>query len=100
MLQQPGARAAAAGVGAGAAVDVVVQLEVSHPEVADQEVHDLVQVLDRGRMAQVQVIPAVLDYLLPVALEERLGRELPGDRAAHPDDLRLQPDARDQAGRP
>ena len=57
-------RAQAADVGARAGVDVVVELEVADAQVADQEVDHLVQVLDRGGVAQVQVVAAVLDHAL------------------------------------
>src|SRR5207248_3224887 len=80
--QKPGSGAQLPAVGSRAAVDVVVQLEVTGSQVAHQEVDRLVQVLNGGGVAQVQVVPAVLDHAPPAPGEERLGRQHLGDRAA------------------
>ena len=91
MVQQPGSRTDPTCLRARAGVDVVVKLEVADAQLADEEVDHLIQVLDSRRMAQVKVIPAVLDHAPAAAREERLGRELAGDRALHTHDFRLQP---------
>lgn len=89
--EQSGAGAVGVEVGAHARVDVVVELEIADAELFDQAVDRLVQVRDRGRVAQIQVIAVVLDEPGAAALQERLLGQLVGHRAAHPDHLGLQP---------
>ena len=99
-LEQPRPRAQAAAVGTRRDLDVVVQLEISDAEVADHEVHHLVQVLHRRRVPEVEVVPAVLGHQPAVPLEERLGRQLGDDRAVHADYLGFEPQAGNHARRP
>ena len=89
--EHPGPGALPIGFRARSDGDVVVELQVPDTQVTHDKVHRLVQVLHRGRVAQVQVVAGLLDHALAVAAEERLVGELRGDRAAHPDDLGLEP---------
>src|SRR6185437_2204896 len=92
--EQPRAGAQAASIRARPDGDVVVELEVPDAQLADQEVDYLVQVFHRRGMAQVQVVAAVLDDELAVALEEGIRGKLPGDLALHADHLGFEPQAR------
>jgi hypothetical protein len=52
MFQQPGPGAETTSFRTWASVDVVVKVQVTDAQVADQEIGDFVQVLDRRRMPQ------------------------------------------------
>ena len=93
--EQPRAEAGGVEVGARARGDVVVELEVLHAQVQHQGVDHAVQVGAGLGAAQVQVEAAVLHDPVPLALEERRFGQLLRHRAAHADDLGLEP----QAGR-
>jgi hypothetical protein len=93
MFQQPGPGAETTSFRTWASVDVVVKLQVTDAQVADQEIGDFIQVLDRRRMPQVKVVPAVLHHPLARPGEEGVGWELVSYGAAHPDHFRFQPQA-------
>jgi hypothetical protein len=78
MFQQPGPGAETTSFRTWASVDVVVKLQVTDAQVADQEIGDFVQVLDRRRMPQVKVVPAVLHHPL-AGPRGGAGRHLPRD---------------------
>ena len=91
MTQQAVPHTVAGPIRAGAGVDVVVQFEVADPVPLDQPVDHSIQVAAGRRVAQVKVVAAVLHNPLAGPLQEGSIRQAFRHRAAHPDNLRLQP---------
>ena len=77
-----------------------VDIAAENPERTDEVVDDRVQVLDRRRMPQVELVPALLDDGLPVPLDKRRRRQLLCNRAVHADHLGFQPQSWHHAERP
>lgn len=94
MAEQAGTGAFGAVLGAGADVDVVVELQIAHAPLAHDPVDDLVEVGTGGGVAQVQVVAAVFGDPDSVPAEEGLGRQGVGQGAAYADDFGLQPQSR------
>jgi len=91
VLEQPVAGAVRIDVSAGAALDVVVQFEVTHAEVNDQVVDRRVQPGDDRGVPEVELVAPPVLHSPAGPLEDRLRRKLTQQRTADPDDLWLEP---------
>ena len=74
VFQHPRPGAESTALRARADGDVVVELEIAHAQLTDEEIDGLVQMRHRGRVAQVKVTTGLLDHAPPAAGEERLVR--------------------------
>ena len=77
--EQPDSFTHAAGVGPRPDVEVVIELQVTDPEVGDQEVDHLIEVPACRRVAEVEVVAVLLD-----ARVRRYARKMPPRAASSP----------------
>ncbi len=89
--QQPDAGSDRGPIGPWPDVYVVVHLQVPDAEVLDKRTDDFVEMLPGARVTKVEMVAPLFHDPFALAHEEGLRREHLSNRAAHPDDLRLDP---------